>query len=114
MTPSHAIEDIIINMNPITIRLLNQQMIAPQYSTPEEVVSHFGAIQAQEYRMMRWAVEMRTKRPSEKAFTKAFNEGKIVCLHLLRGTWQLVSAEDYWWMLPLHIMIMGGGVRQNQ
>lgn len=88
-------------MNPISIRLLNQQLIAPQFSKPEEVVSHFGAMQAQEYRMMRWAVEMRTRRPSEKAFTKAFNEGKIVRLHLLRGTWQLVSAEDYWWMLDL-------------
>lgn len=51
--------------------------------------------------MMRWAVEMRTKRPSENAFTMAFNEGKIVRSHLLRGTWQLVSAEDYWWMLDL-------------
>ena len=88
-------------MNPISIRVLNQQLIAPQYSKPEDVVSHFGAMQAQEYRMMRWAVEMRTKRPSEKAFTKAFNDGKIVRLHLLRGTWQLVNAEDYWWMLDL-------------
>ena len=88
-------------MNPISIRLLNQQLIAPQYSKPEDVVAHFGAMQAQEYRMMRWAVEMRTKRPSEKAFTKAFNEGKIVRLHLLRGTWQLVGAEDYWWTLDL-------------
>ena len=88
-------------MNPISIRLLNQQLIAPQNSKPEDVVAHFGAMQAQEYRMMRWAVEMRTKRPSEKAFTKAFNEGRIVRLHLLRGTWQLVSAEDYWWMLDL-------------
>lgn len=88
-------------MKPISIRLLNQQLIAPQYAKPEDVVSHFGAMQAQEYRMMRWAVEMRTKRPSERAFTTAFNEGKIVRLHLLRGTWQLVSAEDYWWMLDL-------------
>lgn len=88
-------------MNPINIRLLSQQLAAPQFSNPEDVVSHFGAMQAQEYRMMRWAVEMRTKRPSAKAFTKAFNEGRIVRLHLLRGTWQLVSAEDYWWMLDL-------------
>lgn len=88
-------------MNPVSIRLLNQHLVAPQFSRPEEVVSHFGAMQAQEYRMMRWAVEMRTKKPSEKAFTKAFNEGKIVRLHLLRGTWQLVSADDYWWMLDL-------------
>jgi len=88
-------------MNPIAIRLLNQQLIAPQFSRPEEVVSHFGAMQAQEYRLMRWAVEMRTRRPSLKAFAKAFDDGRIVRLHLLRGTWQLVSAEDYWWMLEL-------------
>lgn len=88
-------------MNPVSIRLLSQQLIAPQFSRPEEVVNYFGAMQAQEYRMMRWTVEMRTKRPSSRTFTKAFNEGKIVRLHLLRGTWQLVSAEDYWWMLDL-------------
>lgn len=88
-------------MNPVSIRLLSQQLVAPQYSRPEEVVAHFGAIQAQEYRMMRWAVGMRTRRPSEASFTKAFNEGKIVRLHLLRGTWQLVAAEDHAWMLML-------------
>ena len=81
-------------MNPITIRLLNQQMIAPQYSTPEEMVSHFGAIQAQEYRMMRWAVEMRTKRPPEKAFTKAFNEGKIVTTPLITHRFPLSKIEE--------------------
>ena len=48
-------------MNPVAIRLLNQQLIVPQFKTPSEVVSHMGAMQAQEYRMMRWAVEMRTK-----------------------------------------------------
>ena len=42
-------------MNPIAIRLLNQQLVAPQFKTPEEVVSYMGAMQAQEYRMMRWA-----------------------------------------------------------
>ena len=42
-------------MNPTAIRLLNQQLIAPQYSNPAEVVSFMGAMQAQEYRMMRWA-----------------------------------------------------------
>ena len=35
-------------MNPIAIRLLNQQLIAPQYSNPAEVVSFMGAMQAQE------------------------------------------------------------------
>lgn len=50
-------------MNPVSARLLNQQLICPQFSTPYDVVSWMGAIQAQEYRMMRWAVGMRTKKP---------------------------------------------------
>ena len=54
-------------MNPVAIRLLNQQLIVPQYSDPAEVVSHIGAMQAQEYRMMRWAVAMRTRKPSAQA-----------------------------------------------
>ena len=88
-------------MNPIAIRLLSQQLICPQFDTPQKVVSHFGAMQAQDYRMVRWAVMMRTRKPSSTAFKKAFDEGEILRLHLLRGTWQLVSNEDYWWMLDL-------------
>ena len=88
-------------MNPIALRLLSQQLVAPQFSDPVEVVIYMGAMQAQEYRMMRWAVEMRTRRPSHKAFKKAFDSGQIIRLHLMRGTWQLVSAEDYWMMIGL-------------
>lgn len=58
-------------------------------------------MQAQDYRMMRWAVEMRTRHPSAEAFRKAFDEGDIIRLHLLRGTWQLVARDDYPWMLRL-------------
>ncbi|MBO6024122.1 MAG: AlkZ family DNA glycosylase [Bacteroidales bacterium] len=83
-------------MNPIAIRLLNQQLICPQFDTPVELVDYMGAMQAQEYRLMRWAVAMRTKKPSAKAFKKAFDSGQIIRLHLMRGTWQLVSSENYW------------------
>ena len=86
---------------PIALRLLNQHLAAPQHTTPEEVVKYMCAMQAQEYRMMRWAVAMRTRRPSHKAFKKAFDSGKIVRLHLMRGTWQLVAAEDYWALIDL-------------
>lgn len=83
-------------MNPVSIRLLNQQLAAPQFCDAAEVVGHFGAMQAQEYRLMRWAVEMRCLRPSAARFKAAFDSGRIVRLHLMRGTWQLVTAEDYW------------------
>ena len=88
-------------MNPVAIRLLNQQLIVPQFKTPTEVVSHMGAMQAQEYRMMRWAVEMRTTKPSHKAFKEAFDSGQVIRLHLMRGTWQLVTAENYWHFITL-------------
>ena len=88
-------------MNPIAIRLLSQQLIAPQFKNPTEVVHYMGAMQAQEYRLMRWAVEMRTSNLSHKAFKKVFDDGRIIRLHLMRGTWQLVSAEDYWPMIDL-------------
>ena len=82
-------------MNPVALRLLNQQLAAPRFHTPEQVVEYLGAVQAQDYRMMRWAVGMRTRRPSALAFKRAYDSGRIVRLHLLRGTWQLVSGADY-------------------
>jgi hypothetical protein len=67
---------------------------------------------------MRWAVAMRTKKPSAKAFKKAFDSGEIIRLHLMRGTWQLVSAEDYWPLLELcsqkALSVIKGWMRSNK
>lgn len=105
-------------MNPIALRLLNQQLISPQFSDPADVVAHMGAIQAQEYRMMRWGVAMRTRKPSLKAFKQAFDSGQIVRLHLMRGTWQLVAAEDYWPLLqlcaPKALAVIQGWMHSNR
>lgn len=81
--------------------MLNQQLAAPLFADPAEVVAFMGAMQAQEYRMMRWAVAMRTRKPSANAFKKAYDSGRIIRMHLQRGTWQLVAAEDYHWMREL-------------
>lgn len=88
-------------MNPVSQRLLSQQLAAPQFKDPADVVSWFGAMQAQDYKGMRWAVSMRTRKPSFKAFEKAFNDGRIIRTHLQRTTWQLVAGEDLGWMLDL-------------
>ena len=105
-------------MNPITLRLLNQQLIVPQFREPEEVVRYMGAMQAQEYRMMRWAVAMRTSRPSAKRFKEAYDSGRIIRMHLMRGTWQLVAAEDYWaWLMlcaPKAIAVTKGWMSSNK
>jgi hypothetical protein len=103
--------------NPVAIRLLNQQLICPQFSDPAAVVSHMGAVQAQEYRMMRWAVEMRTRKPSVRAFKRAFDSGQVIRLHLMRGTWHLVARDDYWALLdlccPKAIAVIRGWMHSN-
>ncbi len=105
-------------MNPVSLRLLNQQLTAPQFSHPADVVGYMGAMQAQEYRMMRWAVAMRTRKPSAKTFKQAYDTGQIIRLHLMRGTWQLVSADDYWMMLdlcaPKAIAVIKGWMSSNK
>ena len=105
-------------MNPVAIRLLNQQLAAPQFSDPADVVAHMGAMQAQEYRMMRWAVAMRTRKPSARAFKAAFDSGRIIRLHLMRGTWQLVAVEDYWPLIhlcaPRAIAVIKGWMHSNR
>ena len=77
-----------------------------------------GAMQAQEYRMMRWAVAMRTSRPSAKKFKEAYDSGRIIRMHLMRGTWQLVAAEDYWaWLMlcaPKAIAVTKGWMSSNR
>ena len=88
-------------MNPVSTRLLNQQLICPQFTSPHDVVAWMGAMQAQESRMMRWAVGMRTRKSSAKAFETDYNSGRIVWVHLFRTTWQLVAGEDLAWMLEL-------------
>lgn len=88
-------------MNPVSARLLSQQLICPQFSSAHDVVEWMGAVQAQEYRLSRWAVEMRTKRPSERDFENDYNSGRIVRGHLFRTTWQIVAGEDWRWMLEL-------------
>lgn len=103
--------------NPVAIRLLNHQLAAPQFSTPAEVVAHMGAMQAQDYRMMRRAVEIRMRKPSAEAFGNDYDSGRIVRIHLLRGTWQLIAAEDYRWMLdlcaPKSLSVIQGWMRAN-
>ncbi|NPD92987.1 winged helix DNA-binding domain-containing protein [Xylanibacter muris] len=88
-------------MNIPNIRLLNQQLVAPLFSDAHDLVGWMGMVQAQEYRMMRWAVALRLKSPKMEAFRKAYDSGRIVRTHLFRCTWQLVTAEDLRWMSRL-------------
>lgn len=88
-------------MNIHNIRLISQQLANPQFTDAHELVSWMGMLQAQDYRMMRWATGIRLKRPSMKKIREAYDSGTIIRTHLFRCTWQLVAAEDVRWMLEL-------------
>ena len=89
-------------MNVPLLRSLNQQLISPQYRTPEEVLSWMGMIQAQNFGAAKMALAMRMKCSSlEKALAKvdeALDRGTIIRTHVMRPTWQLVCAENVRWM----------------
>lgn len=83
------------------LRLRSQQLIAPQFNTPEQVTDWMGALQAQDYTNFRLAIGMRLQNPSLSSVKQAFSAGKVVRLHLLRCTEQLVTASDLHWMSTL-------------
>lgn len=83
------------------IRLHNQQLVNPEFKTVQSLVSHFGAIQAQDYPMSLWAVGSRLPGTTYESVEKALDAGDIVRTHVLRPTWHLAAAEDIRWMLEL-------------
>ena len=83
------------------IRLKNQQLTRPEFDSPKKLVSHFGAIQAQDYPMSKWAIGARVPGTNDSENEKALDDGKIIRTHVLRPTWHLTAAEDIRWMLEL-------------
>lgn len=81
-------------------RLVSQKLYKTTKSSPQEIVRHLGAMQAQDYAMAKWAIGSRCD-ASEKQIEEAINSAEIIRTHILRPTWHFVSAEDIYWMLDL-------------
>ena len=84
-----------------TTRLFSQQIAAPKFTTVKKIVGWMGALQAQDYEMVKWAVGVRLPNATEREVDDAINRGEIIRTHLLRPTWHLVSADDVYWLLAL-------------
>jgi hypothetical protein len=85
----------------IELRLANQGLTSAEFNTCADVVSHFGAMQSQDYSMAKWAVGMRMQNPSDASIEKSINAGEIIRTHILRPTWHFVHANDIRWMMEL-------------
>lgn len=88
-------------LNIAQMRLANQRIITTDLTTPKAVVTHMGALQAQDYTMAKWAVGLRMPNATDALIESALDAGQLVRTHVLRPTWHLVAAEDARWLLKL-------------
>lgn len=82
-------------------RLRRHHLAAPHLRDAAALVSHFGAIQAQDFRGAKWAIGLRTRTLTDEAVERAFNDGAILRTHVLRPTWHFVSPDDVRWLIAL-------------
>jgi hypothetical protein len=85
----------------INTRLKNQLISDSKFSTAEQIVSHLGAVQAQDYYGSLWAIGLRLKNSSQESIEKEIVNRKIVRTWPMRGTLHFVTAKDVRWMLKL-------------
>ena len=89
------------NHNLFQFRLANQHLAGNPLKTAVQLVSHLGAVQAQDYFGASWAVGQRLRDAEDLTITKAFNEGQILRTHMMRPTWHFVTPEDIRWIQAL-------------
>jgi hypothetical protein len=83
-------------------RLRNQRIDHRGLATAADVVSWFGAVQAQEYGPARWGLAQRMRGEVRDAdLQRDFDEGRLLRTHVLRPTWHFVAPADIRWMIDL-------------
>lgn len=85
----------------VHFRLVNQQIARTTFTTPDRIVSHLVAMQAQDFAMAKWAIGVRLPGWNNTDIENEFNKGTILRTHLLRPTWHFVTPKDIRWMLAL-------------
>ncbi len=85
----------------LQLRLWNQGLSACRFEKPQEVVAHFGAMQAQDFNMSVWAAGLRLSTPDRDAVESAVHAAELIRTHILRPTWHLVHPNDIRWMMQL-------------
>jgi hypothetical protein len=80
-------------------RLTNQLIAGSTCTSPSEVVTAMGAVQAQDYLGSLWAVGLRARNVTERDVEQAIEDRKIVRTWPMRGTLQFIAPDDVRWML---------------
>jgi len=83
------------------LRLISQGIAQTSLETPESVVHHLLAMQAQDYPGALWAVGLRMRKPDVAAIEQAITDRKIVRTWPMRGTLHFMHAADARWLVEL-------------
>ena len=83
------------------VRLINQQLTGTVFDKPEDVITWFGAMQAQDFNAAKWAIALRCKNATDESIEAAFNKGEILRTHIMRPTWHFVTPRDIRWLQAL-------------
>ena len=82
-------------------RLRAQGIAQPASTTPEAIVTHLGAMQAQDYAGALWSVGLRIAGATRADVERAVVDRTIVRTWPMRGTLHFIPAADARWMLEL-------------
>jgi hypothetical protein len=82
-------------------RLANQQIVQPAFTKPSELVSWFGAMQAQDYMAAKWAMGLRLPGATDATIEQAIADKSVVRTWAMRGTLHVMAAADVRWILTL-------------
>ena len=85
----------------LKLRLFNSGLSHSPFQNAVDAVSHLGAVQAQDFTAAKWSLGLRIRNSTDKEIEKAFNDGKILRIHVMRPTWHFVMPEDIRWMIEL-------------
>ena len=85
----------------LKLRLFNSGLSISPFQNAVDAVSHLGAVQAQDFSAAKWSLGLRIRNSTDKEIEKAFNDGKILRIHIMRPTWHFVLPEDIRWMTEL-------------
>lgn len=85
----------------IHIQLTSHGLLGSDFSSPEEVIQHYGCMQSQDIGQALWVIGSRTENSTEKVVKEACIQGKIIRTWPMRGTLHYMDPRHVRWMLGL-------------
>ena len=83
------------------LRLSHSGLSHSPFTTGADAVAHSGAVQAQDFSAAIWSLGLRIRDATAATIENAYNDGKILRVHVLRPTWHFILPEDLRWMTAL-------------